>query len=519
MRPTSRTTRVAGLCLLAVLALSLVLSAHAATAAPATSALVLCDSKTQWGWLGDLYATQLTNLLSHFQIPVTRKAVKNYAAGDIERYGATFYVGAIYGEALPAAFKAEVMATNKPVCWIGLNLRQIAQNATQTAANPAFTNRFGFRYVADDTTGYPVVTYNGYRLTKEIDDPMISKAEITNSALAQAVAMCTGAKKPDTPYIVHGANLWYVVDMPFSYVSDTDRYLAFADILHDVLDIAHPARRRAYLRIEDISPASDPVVLRTVIDYLASEGVPFGISLIPEYRDPLGAYNRRKALTIKLAQRPEMLATLLYATQHGGEILQHGYTHQYSNLKNPYGGVSGEDYEFYRVTLNSAKQEVYRGPVPEDSQAWARNRVNTGRTALLNAGLTPVAWNTPHYIASNVDYKAFRQVYAIAMDRPTTYVTAANGALHSEGQLVPYVLYNDQYGFTRIPETIGYLDPWNAPLALPAALLARATANQAVRDGWAGCYYHPDVDLVYLQDLIAGLKAQGYQFTNVAGAL
>ena len=32
----------------------------------------------------------------------------------------------------------------------------------------------------------------------------------------------------------------------------------------------------------------------------------------------------------------------------GGTLIEHGNTHQYSNVANPYSGVSGDDFEFYR---------------------------------------------------------------------------------------------------------------------------------------------------------------------------
>jgi len=31
-------------------------------------------------------------------------------------------------------------------------------------------------------------------------------------------------------------------------------------------------------------------------------------------------------------------------------MIHHGYTHQYSNIANPYTAVTGDDCEFYRIT-------------------------------------------------------------------------------------------------------------------------------------------------------------------------
>lgn len=86
----------------------------------------------------------------------------------------------------------------------------------------------------------------------------------------------------------------------------------------------------------------------------------------------------------------------------------HGYTHQYSNMRNKYTGVSGDDYEFWNIVTNA--------PVAEDSTAWALGRLNAGKTELTSNGYTPVAWeNAPHYHASALASKAMPQVF------PTTY--------------------------------------------------------------------------------------------------
>ena len=43
-----------------------------------------------------------------------------------------------------------------------------------------------------------------------------------------------------------------------------------------------------------------------------------------------------------------MVGALKYMQTHGGTLLEHGYTHQFGNVANPYDGVSANDFEFYR---------------------------------------------------------------------------------------------------------------------------------------------------------------------------
>jgi uncharacterized protein YdaL len=298
-----------------------------------------------------------------------------------------------------------------------------------------------------------------------------------------------------------------------SYVTMTDRYLACADILHDILNISHPESHQALLRIEDVTPVADPVMLRAIADYLYSQDVPFLISVVPEYRDPLGVNPYGEA--VSLADRPEVVDALRYMAAHGGQIVLHGLTHQYDAIANPYNGVSGTDYEFYRVILDSTEREVLQGPVPEDSAAWARGRVLQGKGQLASLNFKPVAWNTPHYLASATDYLEFAKLFSISLDRGVYFATDALGDLQCSGQMAPYIIKKDVYGIKRFPENLGYIDPLGMagqPPSLPADLLHRAELNKVVRDGWASCYFHWFLDLNYLKELVPGLKNQGYQF-------
>jgi uncharacterized protein YdaL len=346
--------------------------------------LVLYDSTGPDGWLGQLYVQHLDNLLSHFEVQVTSKPVEQYTSGEINGYETTIYLGVIYDNPLPAAFQSDFLASTATVCWLGYNLWQVAWDPSWTYDNPVFTNKFGVSFLKLDFSNWNEVSYKGATLTRDTAAGEIGRLQILDPDKASVLATCHTATK-EAPYITHAANLWYVADNPLSYVTMTDRYLAFADVLHDVLHINHLESHRALIRIEDVHPLADPDQLRAIADYLGSEGVPFMVCVIPEYRDPLGVYNGGVPLTVKLSEAPEVVAALRYMRSRGGRIVQHGFTHQYDAVANPYSGVSAEDYEFYRVTLDDQGQQVLQGPVPEDSAAWARNRV--GLAALYPGGL------------------------------------------------------------------------------------------------------------------------------------
>lgn len=491
--------------------------AQTLSGAPKT-ALVLYDASGPYGSFGFLYCQQMVNILSHFPVQVTTRPVENYAAQDIEQFDTTFYLGILYDNPIPDAFLKDVLSTTKPICWINYNLWQIAWKKNASGGltyNTAFTNKFGLSFWGLEDTGYATVKYKGVKLTKA--ETSLNRVFITNANRAKAVATSIKNNGLTVPYIAHGNNFWFVADNPFEYVTFTDRYLAFADVLHDILRISHPANHRALVRIEDVAPIVDPMKIYKIADTLAAERVPFIICVIPEYRDPLGVYNNGKPQTITLADAPAFVKALKYAEKRGGRVIQHGYTHQSGVTVNPFTGISGDDFEFYRVGQYSGGGDIfYQGPVIGDSEEWALQRLMQGRLAMLAAGLNPLGWNTPHYTASAVDYQAFASVYKLEFCRGLYFSMPGDPAnTQILQQMAPYILNKDVFGVKRIPETLGYLEPQTDPPTLPADMLTRANANWVVRDGWAAFYYHPFLNVSYLRNTVRLLKNRGYTFVKI----
>ncbi|MFP5238540.1 MAG: DUF2334 domain-containing protein [Acidobacteriota bacterium] len=473
--------------------------------------LVLYDNTGTENWRGPLYIQLLRNLLSHFEARVTSKPVEGYVAGEVNNYDVTFYMGVIFDNPIPDAFLSDILTTNKTVAWLGYNLQRIAGSTSAYATD--FESRYGLTFASEDPSKYTKVTYKNALLTRVGAGTTLSKVAVSGSSAGAAVSTLATASNnagnKTVPYILRSQNLFFVADNPFTYVTATDRYLAFADLLFDILGAQQTQPPKTIVRIEDVSPVSDPVNMRAIADYLSSRNFPFMISVIPEYRDPLGAYNSGVPQTVKWRDRPAALSALRYMISKGGRVIQHGYTHQYQAQANPFSGITAEDWEFFIVTLDDSGNKVYQGPAPEDSYAWALGRVLKGQAILHNLNIWPVAWLTPHYLASPQDYAAFARVYPHSLDRGVYFVTASDGTVHFEEQIAPYVL-KDVYGITRIPETCEYVNPSGTPAILPAAAIAKAAANTVVRDGWAGFYFHWYIDVSYLQQMVEGITALGY---------
>ena len=47
-------------------------------------------------------------------------------------------------------------------------------------------------------------------------------------------------------------------------------------------------------------------------------------------------------------------------------------------------------------------------------------------------------------------------------------------------------------------------------------MIASATRNLVVRDGWASGYFHPFLPIDYLEELVTGIKDAGYTFVPLS---
>ena len=363
--------------------------------------LVVYDSTGPYAFLGEQYATLTANLTSHFG-DWTAQPATSYVAGELASFSAVIYVGSTYDEPLPVAFLDDVAATTKPVIWMYDNIWQL------TARDSMFAANHGFTWTSFDLASVAKVNYKGKAFTRDAQNGAgIMGVSISDPAKATAVGEAVRADGTTLPWGVRSGNFTYLGEIPYAYMSSDDRYVAFADLLFDVLAPATPARHRALVRIEDVGPDADPAELRAITNYLSGKGVPFSVAVYPRYRDPNGSNNGGVGEDYTLAERPLVVAELKYMQSHGGTLLMHGYTHQYSNVMNPYNGVSADDFEFYAAHVNSANSVIYDGPVQGDSQAWAQGRINDSFAAFAAAGLgTPTIFEFPHYAGSDADNKA-----------------------------------------------------------------------------------------------------------------
>lgn len=496
------------------------------------TALVLYDTVGEFGFLGEFNAIGVANLAGHFGA-VKTAPISSYTAGQMESYAATFYIGSTYDDGsnsvVPAAFSRDVATSSKPVVWAFDNIWRLsaAVGADVIQAkygwDPStsyFTQSSTAPYTADTVTS---VTYKGQVLNRSAAAGAILSARITDPSKVTVLATAhDSTTNTDVPWAVRSGNLTYVGDQPFAYVDETDRTMAFADLLFDALAPATAERHRALVRLEDISPASNPTDMRAAADYLYSQRIPFGFNIIPVYKDPKGYYNGGRPKTIRLSQAPDVVSAIKYLLSHGGTMVMEGWTHQYSNIADPYTGVTGDDFEFYLSHIDSANNVILDGPVAEDSGSWASGRINSGFQEFAAAKLAkPTLLVVPHYAASQADYKAFVPLFKARYDRTLYFSGQLSGSAPNYtrvfGQYFPYVV-KDVYGQTVVPENLGDYEPVvlnNHPQRLPADIVAEAKQNLVVRDGFASFFYDPSEGVGPLREIVSGIQGLGaYSFVS-----
>ena len=478
------------------------------------STLVLYDTTGPWGWLGEIYATMAGNLASHFGTWVAMPVV-SYAAGTLQQYSACIYIGSTYGEPLPAAFLTDVYAGTTKVIWIYDNIWQL------TSSQPQFAVRYGFMPSVFDTSPVATVTYKSQSLKRYSANAAGIMSYSTIGAPATVLANCVRANNTTFPWAVRSGNLTYIGEIPFAYMTEGDRYLILCDLLFDALAPMTATQHRALVRFEDLHPLSDPTAVLQAAEWLFSNGIPFGFHITARYLDPNGYQTGGVPQDVPLHTQPLMIAAIRTLQLLGGVMMHHGYTHQYSNIANPYTAVTGDDCEFYRITASNGVL-TYVGPLPPDTDSsWAQGRFDSYAAELTASGFTMPGISTfPAYSASVPDYQAAARTFAARAERtlyfPGVLTNQTIDYTRPAGQYVPYSV-QDVYGSKVLPDTLGGIDPTvynNIPPRLPADIIADAQRTLAIRDGVASFFYNPEDPLSYLQQTVQGLRDLGYQFVS-----
>ena len=522
----------------------------------------------QYGYLGQEYAVEAGNLASHFG-KVTIEPAKSYTAGQAASFNAIIYVGSTYGAYLPTTFLNDALSTSHPVIWLGDNVWQLSGNSGG-AANTAFRDKYGWDASSsyfDSSDTLTQVTYKGQTFIRNTSAGPLLAPHITNAAavtsLAQALcADSTGATVTCTsnaqttgstfPWAIQSANLTYVGEVPLSYISETDRYLVLSDLLFPALAPSAPVVHNAMLRLEDVSAKTDGAGSGNIsgeMTWLEQNQIPFSVNVIPDYLDPNGFYSGGTAVAEALNQNTALVNDLKKAvSSHYGFINQEGYTHQYSNIANPYDAVTGDDFEFFRAWCSTTEAWPppqpdpngcpntdwvnMAGPLPSsvDTTKLVQGRINSGLAIINKASLPkPNNYIMPHYAGSLLDYKTINPMFRDSYDRKIYFPSQLGGSpdytTHPPyGQFFPYPV-TDIDGAITLPENLGEFEPIeqnNHPPRSVADITHEAQLNSVFTNGTASFFFDPEQNdpsnnltpLQVLQQLVANIKGLGYTFVS-----
>ena len=518
--------------------------------------LILYDNVGDYKEQGKINALLLENLLGHFDVNITSKPADQYIANEIVDNNITtvFYLGTTYlndqiSFKNSAAYTTnyldffkDIATNNKTIVWINYNLDLLESEWEANAwGNSTFVDTTGFTSSGTDTN-YTRVWYKDTELYKGVIPFATPGVDTTacydegnntyacalelntigiiddNKAFSIATASSTfDSNKSIEPYVTQGGNFWFIGDIPFTYMSEEDRYLAFADLLHDMLGIPHQVSHKAIMRLEDVNAETDPSDLATIADYMRSQDINFSVATIPQYENPLGEYDYPLDTSIKLSDSD--IGTLLqaYYNERLIDIVQHGFSHQYDSIENPYNGVTADDFEFMRVTdVNKDGNYTYVGPSEDDNGSWAKERILKGKTILDEVGIQAFAWEAPHYMAGPNHYRAIKDVYPIQYSRVIYYPDETDKSIFI-GQFFPYIIRKDTYGYYIIPENIHNIEDNPNPgyrVVTAEDIIHFADVLKVVRDGVASFYYHPYLRTDDLSKIIPGLQSKGYTFVR-----
>lgn len=426
---------------------------------------------------------QLANLLGHFDVEYTLKGVNEYAPGEMKHFDRTFYIGLNAHNVVPAAFAMDVLTLDSRIIWLHTGFADFSRRFP-------VSDRYGFivRQV-DSTSNFNLVRLGRQSFTK--GEPDLNIVQITNRRKTTITATVSSTThQVELPYIISSGNLTYIADSPFAGASESDRYLLFADLLHDFLGEPHAESHSALIRIEDVTPLDDPDRLREIADLLASKSIPFLVGVVPFYVDP------GQGLRVSLSDKPEIVDALKYMVRNGATIVMHGVTHQYK-------GISTADFEFWDESSN----KPIRGQTAEEIS----KKLELGLQEFMKNGLYPLIWETPHYTGSFLLYQAVAKYFSTAMEQRLAYED------FDYSQYFPYVIQKDIFGQRLYPETLGYV-PLNpdrkASDTYVQNLIRHAKTMLAVRDGYASYFFHSFLDIRLLDELAEGIRGLGYTYVD-----
>ncbi|HAM80014.1 DUF2334 domain-containing protein [Ornithinibacillus bavariensis] len=281
----------------------------------------------------------------------------------------------------------------------------------------------------------------------------------------------------------------------------------------DLFQLSKPNTHPAYIRLEDISPMSDPEYVYEAADYLLDRDIPVYLAVIPVYVNP------ESDEIVTLSDKPKLTKVLKELVDRGAYVISHGYTHMYGNEQE-----TGEGFEFWDSILNQPittinpkdkpekimtedqflnkkEYEQYIQGVERVETEYINGKLENSIHSLTRLGLAPTSFEAPHYTMSSNGYQVtshyFSAIFGQIQASDKDWQVMFSPLFISKPSLLN--------GMILYPETIGFVDPASANPILDI----EKSLNQVLQvpGSVIGGFYHPylgkEYGLDYLKQMVA----------------
>ncbi|KEK22368.1 DUF2334 domain-containing protein [Bacillus gaemokensis] len=430
----------------------------------------------------------LNNLIGHFTNDVTIQHARNTKEiTPSSSFTHIIYIGE-KKESLSNETKHFLENYSGPLLFLGQNVEQLP-------------NRFSFITHQGDQIRIHAIQYPNRKLKNDFnEDRLIQKIETTGESLAYAMS-----SDHTYPFIVKQNNSYYVAtsqlfDWPSHYVGE---------MLFSFFEQQPETKKsRAYIRLEDIHPASNSKQLQEIAELLKKRNIPYMVAVIPVYTDP----STKK--TIHLVDKPELVNVLRFMQTNGGSIVMHGYTHQF------YDSETGEGFEFWDIKTDQPirqpkheqsktkadfkSTEAYNQYVKNGKdfeETYIKDHIEDGIKELVDAKLYPLAFEAPHYAMSQKGYEILSHYFSTYVGQlqlsDSTWKTMHTTAFTSKPSFL--------HGMKVFPETVGFIEA-NQPHAA-SEIKERSLSFSKLSDGIIGAFYHPYLGVKPFKELLNELES------------
>ncbi|MCX7709566.1 MAG: polysaccharide deacetylase family protein [Clostridia bacterium] len=436
---------------------------------PIKKILIVYSERYVFGYKTD-YINAFGLLLKHFNTEVTYQDIRDYKAGEVEKYDIAFYIGLDKSEKIKDELIMDFAVTRKKVCWVGSDMERFLKGKKD----------LGIEYLGI-SNDYVYSTYQGksYLEKRKFRDILFKPSTAGSKEWA---SISNGSVS--YPYILSQGNIWLFSRLDMG--EDAGNYI-MADVLHELVGEDHEEKRKAFIRVEDIHPFRDPGETKETLDILVRNDIPFMMAVIPAY------YNGGNNTLTYLNDKSRLIDVIKYGTEHGGSIILHGFTHQESS------SATGEGFEFW-----DAKRDR---PLNINEEMYLRDRLNNGVLECIRNDIYPIAFEPPHYAMSQKGYDVLKEMFSTLVAQIQTSDEGFSTISY------PYMLYNTYCAEYVVPENLSYVDPKKVDPV--DEIKEKAKKLQIVRDSVAGAFFHPYVKTEYLEEVVKTLKDEGYEFFDL----